>query len=83
MELQSYQQPLLGGFRAALVAKEGRKWMSLVVVDGGNLKMIRRPLSEKDHMTPVAWNSKSKASIRRLARKKGTTPAIRAAVKEI
>jgi len=83
MELQRYQQPLLGGFRAALVAKEGRKWMQVVVVDGGSLKMIRRPLTEKDHMTTVAWNSKSKASMRRLARKRGTARAVRAAVKEI
>lgn len=83
MELQRYQEPLLKGFRAALVAKEGRKWMSVVVVDGGNLKMIRRPLSEKDHMVPVAWNRKSKASMRRLARKKGTARTIREAVKEI
>ena len=83
MELQRYQEPLLGGFRAALVAKEGRKWMSVVVVDGGKLRMIRRPLSEKDHMAPVAWNRKSKASMRRLARIKGTSRTIRAAVKEI
>lgn len=83
MELMSYQEPLLGGFRQAMVAKQGRKWMQVVVVDGGRLKMIRRPLTEKDHMRPVAWNRKSKASMRRLARKKGTARNVRAAVKEI
>ena len=83
MELQRYQEALLGGFRSALVAKEGRKWMSVVVVESGRLKMIRRPLTEKDHMTPVAWNRKPKASMRRLARKRGTSRDIRAAIKEI
>ena len=83
MELMRYQEPLLGGFRSALVASEGRKWMQVVVVNAGNLKMIRRPLTEKDHMTPVAWNRKNKASMRRLARKRGTARNIRAAVKEI
>ncbi len=83
MELMSYQEPLLGGFRTALVAKQGRKWMKIVVVEAGRLKMVRRPLTDKDHMTPVAWNRKSKASMRRLARIKGTARNVREAVKEI
>ena len=83
MELMRYQEPLLGGFRCALVASEGRKWMQVVVVNGGRLQMIKRPLTEKAFMVPTAWNRKSKASMRRLARKSGTAAKIRAAVKEI
>jgi len=83
MELQRYQGPELDGFRTALVAKEGRKWMSVVVVEAGHLKMVKRPLTDKDHMTPIAWNRKSKASMRRLARKRGTSRTIRAAVAAI
>lgn len=83
MELQQYQGPMLDGFQIALVANEGRKWMNVVIVKGGSLKMIRRPLTEKDHMTPIAWSQKSKASMRRLARKQGTARNVRAAVKEI
>ena len=83
MELMRYQEPLLGGFRSALVASEGRKWMQVVVVDAGKLKMIRRPLTEKAFMVPMAWNRKNKASMRQLARKRGTAAKVRAAVKEI
>lgn len=83
MELQRYQGPALDGFCTALIAREGRKWMQVVVVNGGRLKMIRRPLTDKDHMTPIAWTRKSKASMRRLARKAGTARTVRAAIKEI
>jgi hypothetical protein len=83
MELMRYQEPLLGGFRAALIVSEGRKWMKLAVIDKGMLHTIRRPMSEKEFLTPMELNRKSKASLRRLARKKGTSRMVRAAVKEI
>ena len=83
MELQHYQEPLLGGFRVALVISEGRKWMRLAVIDAGKLHVIKRSMDEQQHMTPMAMNRKMKASLRRLARKKGTARAVRAAVKEI
>ena len=83
MELQQYQQPLLGGFRPALIISEGRKWMRLAVIDSGKLHVIKRSMDERQHMTPMPMNRKMKASLRRLARKKGTAPVIRAAVKEI
>lgn len=83
MQLMRYQEELLTGFRPALIASEGRKWMKLVVIDKGRLRMIRRPMTEQQHMTPMSMNRKSKASLRRLARKKGTSRAIRAAIKEI
>jgi hypothetical protein len=83
MQLMRYQEPMLGGFRSALVASEGRKWMQVVVIEGGKLKMIKRLLTEKDHMVPMAWNRKSKASMRQMARRRGTARNVRAAVKEI
>jgi len=83
MELMRYQEELLTGFRPALVASEGRKWMKVVVIDKGQLKMVRRPMTEQQYMTPMSMNRKERASLRRLARKRGTSRAIRAAVKEI
>jgi len=69
--------------RVALITKEGRKWMNVLIVKDGRLKMVRRELGEKKFMTPCATNTrKAKASIRRLARKRGTSRRIKTAVKE-
>lgn len=82
MELQRYQDTD-NRFRTALVAKEGRKWMQVLVVEDGRLKLIKRPLTDKEYMSPLLTNErKSRASLRRLARKAGTSRAIRLAVKE-
>jgi hypothetical protein len=70
--------------RVALIAKEGRKWMNVLIVKDGRLKIVRRELSEKKFMAPCATNErKAKASIRRLARKAGTPRKIRNTVKEV
>lgn len=70
--------------RVALITNEGRKWMSLLIVDGGRLKSVRRELTEKRFMAPdVTPERKAKASIRRLARKAGTSRKIRNTVKEV
>lgn len=83
MELMRYHEELLLGYRPALVLNEGRKWMDLLVVDHGRLRILKRSLDEKKYMTPLVTNErKAKASIRRLARKKGTSKRIREAVKE-
>ena len=67
--------------RTALIVKEGRKWMSLLIVRSGRLVIIRRPLTDQRYMTPVLGNErKAKASIRRLARKRGTSRTIRRAL---
>ena len=83
MELKLYQDEDQR-FRTALVAKEGRKWMSVVVVDVDRLKIVRRPLTDKGYMKPLQTNErKAKASLRRLARKRGTPRLARAAVAAI
>lgn len=83
MQLQRYREELLKGARPALVINEGRKWMQVLVVEKGGLKMVRRPITEKQHMTPLPTNErKAKASWRRMARKPGTSRKIRQAVQE-
>ena len=71
-------------FRTALVAREGHKWMTLLVISDGQLKLIRRPLTDACYLTPLQTNErKAKASLRRLARKRGTSRKIRAAIAEL
>lgn len=83
MELQRYREQLLLGARPALVMSEGRKWMDVLVIDKGKLHKIRRLLTEKQFMTPLATNErKAKASLRRMARKSGTSRVIRNYLKE-
>ena len=83
MQLQRYHEELLKGARVALVINEGRKWMQVLVIDKGRLKMVRRPVTEKQYMTPLQTNErKAKASFRRMARKRGTSRKIRQAIKE-
>ena len=68
----------------ALVVTTARKWMTVLVVDGGRLRLIRRPVTDQHHMTPLATNTRrAMATYRRLARKRGTSRKIRAAVAEL
>ena len=79
MQLQRYHDQT--GFRTALVIKEGHKWMNVLVINEGQLQIIRRLLSEQRYMSPIQTNErKAKASLRRLARKRGTPRQIRSAV---
>ncbi len=79
MQLQRYHDG--HQFRSALIAKEGRKWMQVLVISGGRLKMLRKPLTDLNYMSPERTNErKARASLRRLARKRGTARDIRAAV---
>ena len=83
MQLQRYQDQD-NNFRTALIASEGRKWMQVLVVNGGRLQMVRRPMTDKAYMNPMPTNErKARASLRRLARKRGTARNIRAAVAAI
>ncbi len=82
MELQRYQDQD-NKYRTAMVTKEGRVWMQVLMVNEGALKIVKRPMTDRRHMIPLPWNKKNKASLRRLARKRGTSRAVRAAVKEI
>ena len=82
MQLQRYHDQT--GFRTALVIKEGRKWMNVLVIKEGQLQIIRRLLSEQRYMDPIQTNErKAKASLRRLARKRGTSRKIRAVIAAI
>lgn len=84
MKLHRYREELLAGCRPAIILSEGRKWMEVLVVDAGRLKVVKRSLDEKKYMTPLQTNErKAKASIRRLARKPGTSSKIRKAVREV
>lgn len=72
------------GFVTALTIKKARKWMRLLIVDGGRLRIIRCLASEESYMSPLSTNDrKAKASLRRLARKRGTSRAIRAVIADI
>lgn len=83
MELLRYREELLLGARPAMVMSEGRKWMNVLVIDKGKLHKVRRPLTEKQFMTPLATNErKAKASLRRMARRRGTSRVIRDYLKE-
>ena len=80
MELQRYQDED-NRFRTALIAKEGRKWMQVLIIKSGHLKLVKRPVTDKKHMSPLRTNDrKARASLRRLARKRGTGRNIRTAV---
>ena len=81
MELMLYREELLRGNRPAVIVKEARKWMDVLVIDAGKLRIVKRPLTEKEFMSPLATNErKAMASLRRIARKRGTSRKVRAAV---
>ena len=82
MELQRYLDQD-NKYRTAMIANKGRKWMLVLEVKDGALKLVKRPMTDTKYMTPMPWTRKSKASLRRLARRRGTSRAVRLAVKEI
>ncbi len=82
MQLQHYHTEQ--GMVTALIVSEARKWMTVLVVDGGRLRIIQEPVTEKQYMVPAQTNErKAKASLRRLARKRGTSRAIRTAIADL
>ena len=82
MNLQRYHTEQ--GMMTTLVVSEGHKWMTVLVVDGGRLRLIREPVTEKQYMVPALTNErKAIASLRRLARKSGTSHAIRTAIADL
>ena len=79
LELQRYRTEQ--GCQTALIVKIARKWMQVLVVNDGRLRIIRQPITEQRYMSPLQTNErKAKASLRRLARKRGTPRKIKAAV---
>jgi hypothetical protein len=82
MELMRYREEY-GGARPVLVIGEGRKWMQILMVDDGRLRIRKLPIEEQRYMAPLTTNErKARASFRRLARKPGTSRKIRQAIKE-
>ena len=82
LQLQRYHTDR--GMVTALIVSEAHKWMTILVVDGGRLRLIREPVTERQYMVPAETNErKAKASLRRLARKRGTSRKIRAAIAEL
>lgn len=82
MNLQRYHTEQ--GMVTALIVSEAGKRMTVLVIDRGRLRLIREPVSEKQYMVPAQTNErKAKASLRRLARKRGTPRKIRAAIAEL
>jgi len=82
LDLQRYHTEQ--GVTTALVVNEARKWMTVLIVSHGRLRLIREPVTEKQYMTSLQTNErKAKASLRRLARKRGTPRKVRAAVAEL
>ena len=72
------------GCRIALVVSVARKWMQILVIEDGRLRILRAPVTEQRYMTPLETNQrKAIASLRRLARKRGTSRAIRTAIAEL
>ena len=74
-KLQRYRD--VGQTRIAMVVKTGRKWMQVLVIDSGRLRMVKRPLSDLDYMERIEASRKTTASLRRLARQHGTARNIR------
>ena len=89
MKLQRYRDRIQTGLwieeqtRVALVVKTARKWMDVLVVESGRLKIVKRPVTDLSYMSPLSTNErKARASFRRMARKKGTSRNIRSFLKE-
>ena len=70
--------------RSALIVSTGRKWMKVLVVEAGKLKIVRRRLSDMKYMESMEIKQrKTKATLRRMARRRGTSRAGRTFVREI
>ena len=77
MDLMRYREEY-GGARPALIMNQGRKWMTLLVVDNGRLKTKRIPMTDAQYLSPIPTNyRKARASWRRMAKKRGTSKRIR------
>mgnify|MGYP003649732252 FL=1 len=70
--------------RIAIIVSTGSKWMKVMVVEAGRLKIVRRPLSDMSYMTSAITDQrKSKATLRRMARRRGTAKAVRSFLGEL
>lgn len=74
------------GTRCALVLSVGRKWMRVGLVEPNLIKAKKVPISEQRWLEPLDMGKgqerKAKATVRRLARKKGHTKKLREEIAE-
>ena len=72
--------------RCALVLSVARKWMRIGVIEGGKLKVMRVPITEREHFREPDRGKtqirKQNASMRRLAKQKGVSGKVRKEVME-
>lgn len=76
------------GVQVAFVLREMRKWAEVLIINPLGLLQVKRiHLLELDYMTDISFGARQervmKQTLRRLARKKGTTRKARAALQEI
>lgn len=75
------------GQRTAVILSKARKWMRVALIDAGRIKVKKMPISEERFMQEMdlgkAQRRKSFASLRRLARKKGTPTKLRNEITEV
>lgn len=76
------------GNRIVFVIRELRKYAEVLVINSVGLLQVKRVLMfELEHMEDIDFGKrqarKMKASLRRIARRKGTTKKARAALREI
>ena len=74
-------------FRTAFIVSRARKWMSLLLIEDGTLIVRKAPLDVERTMTEIDAGARQArkmcCSLRRLAKKKGTSKKAREAVQEI
>lgn len=74
-------------FRLTFVVKEKRKNADVLLVNGTHLTVRSIPLTEIEGMRDVDYGAreekKMRASLRRLGKTKGTSKAVRQALKEV
>ena len=72
--------------RCAVVLSVARKWMRIGVVEAGRIKVMRVPITEREHFREPDRGKrqikKENASLRRLARKKGVSKKVRDEITE-
>ena len=72
--------------RVAVVLSVARKWMRIGVIEGGKLKVMRVPITEREYFSEQDRGAqrvrKENASLRRLAKQKGVSGKVRKEVME-
>jgi hypothetical protein len=71
--------------RSAVILSSARKWMRIAVIEAGDIKVMRVPITERDYFTEPDIGErrlrKQNASLKRIARKKGVSGKVREEIK--